>query len=211
MDGGEPWPLLIFPCNGNGLEALHCLGNKFQCVGFVDDAPEKHGSDWHGYRVFSRTALNDFQKARVLAVPGSPTSFRSRKEVVTSLGLNAERFACVIHPSAIIAPLAAIGYNVLIMAGVVMTSNCVVGNHVCVLPNTVIHHDVTIGNWSMIGSNVTVAGGTTIEDNCYIGSGSSVRNGLNLGAGSMLGLGSNLINDVSDGVTVAGNPARPVR
>ncbi len=93
-------------------------------------------------------ALNDFPEARVLAVPGSPTSFRSRKDVVTGLALNVERFARVIHPAATIAPLAVIGYNVLIMAGVVITSNCVIGNHVCVLPNTVIHHDVRIGDWS---------------------------------------------------------------
>jgi sugar O-acyltransferase (sialic acid O-acetyltransferase NeuD family) len=211
MDTGEPWPLLIFPSNGNGVEALHCLGVKFHCIGFVDDAPEKQGSDWHGYRVFGRSALNDFQNARILAVPGSPTSFRSRKEVITGLGLNSERFACVIHPAATVAPWAKIGYNVLIMAGVVITSNCVIGNHVCILPNTVIHHDVIIGDWSLIGSNVTIAGGANIEDNCYIGSGSSIRNGLNLGTGALLGLGCTLINDVPRGATVVGNPARPIQ
>jgi sugar O-acyltransferase (sialic acid O-acetyltransferase NeuD family) len=211
MVAGGTWPLLIFPCNGNGLEALHCLDDKFQCIGFVDDDPEKQQCGRYGYRVFDRVALNDFPEARILAVPGSPTSFRSRRDVVTGLALNVERFARVIHPAATIAPLAIIGYNVLIMAGVVITSNCIIGNHVCVLPNTVIHHDVRIGDWSLIGSNVTIAGGTTIGDNCYIGSGSSIRNGLRCGTGSMLGIGSNLISDVPPGETVAGNPARPIR
>jgi sugar O-acyltransferase (sialic acid O-acetyltransferase NeuD family) len=211
IDGAGPQPLLIFPCNGNGLEALHCLGSKFQCLGFIDDSPEKQGSYWHGYRVFDRTVLKTFKEARVLAVPGGPTSFRARKEIINGIRLSAERFASVIHPRATISPLATIGHNVLIMAGVVVTSNCIIGNHVCVLPNTVLHHDVVIGDWTLIGSNVIVAGGTAIQDNCFIGSGSSVKNGLVLETGTMIDLGSNLINNVPTSTTVAGNPARLIR
>ena len=33
--------LLIFPCNGNALEALDCLGSAFRCVGFVDDTYDR--------------------------------------------------------------------------------------------------------------------------------------------------------------------------
>ena len=208
---GQPRPLLIFPYNGNGLEALDCLGDAYRCVGFVDDILEKQGTCPHGYRVFDRSAFSEFPDAQILAVPGSPTSFRSRRQVVSGLGLHEERFARVIHPSARVAPFATIGYNVLIMAGVVITSCCVIGNHVCILPNTVIHHDVAIEDWSLIGSNVTVAGGATIGANCYVGSGSSIMNNLDLGAGTMLGLGSNLIRNVPPGTTVAGNPARPIR
>jgi hypothetical protein len=36
-------PLLIFPCNGNGLKALDCLGDANELIGFVDDTPEKQG------------------------------------------------------------------------------------------------------------------------------------------------------------------------
>jgi sugar O-acyltransferase (sialic acid O-acetyltransferase NeuD family) len=209
--GGEPLPLLIFPCNGNGLEALDCLGKDYRCIGFVDDTSAKQGTDAHGYPVYSRSAFKDFPDARVLAVPGSPTSFRSRRSVVDGLGVSADRFARVIHPASSVAKLATLGFNVLIMAGAVITSNCVIGNHVCVLPNTVIHHDATVGDWTLIGSNTTIAGGVTVGDNCYIGSGSSIMNGLNLGAGAMIGLGSNVIKSVPPGATVAGNPARSIR
>ena len=97
------------------------------------------------------------------------------------------------------------------MAGVVITSNAVIGDHVCVLPNTVIHHDVHIGAWSLVGSNVTIAGSTVVGENCYIGSGSSLMNGLSIGAGTLVGLGSNVIRSVPAGARIAGNPARPVR
>ncbi len=208
MSSQQPEPLLIFPFNGNGIEALDCLGDAHRFIGFIDDAPEKQGTSRYGHRVMTRAALTDSPDARLLAVPGSPTSYKGRKEVIESLGVSATRYTSLIHPFARISPFATIGYNVLIMASVIVTSNAVIGNHVCILPNTVIHHDVIIGEWTLIGSNVTIAGGTTIGDNCYIGSGSSIMNGLQVGKGALIGLGSNVIRSVRGNSKVAGNPAR---
>jgi sugar O-acyltransferase (sialic acid O-acetyltransferase NeuD family) len=207
----ESRPLLIFPFNGNGLEALDCLGSEFRLLGFVDDTPEKQGQRPYGHAVFSRVALGQWPQAQVLAVPGGPASFRSRRAVIATLGVEPGRFARVIHPMARVSPLATIGRNVLIMAGVVITSNAVIGDHVCVLPNTVIHHDAQIGAWTLVGSNVTVAGSTVIGENCYIGSGCSLMNGLTIGAGTLVGLGGNVIRNVPAGSRVAGNPARAIK
>jgi sugar O-acyltransferase (sialic acid O-acetyltransferase NeuD family) len=204
-------PLLIFPFNGNGLEAIDCLGSEFRLLGFVDDTPAKQGVNSHGHAVFSRAAFTQWPQALVLAVPGSPSSFQSRRAVIESLGVEPRRFARVIHPTARISPMASIGHNVLIMAGVVITSNAVIGDHVCVLPNTVIHHDVRIGDWCLLGSNVTVAGNTLVGENCYIGSGSAIMNGLEIGGGALVGLGSSVIRNTASGCRVAGNPARSIQ
>jgi sugar O-acyltransferase (sialic acid O-acetyltransferase NeuD family) len=201
-------PLLIFPFNGNGLEALDCLDDAFRLIGFIDDTVEKQRHTALGYPVFSRAALECWPRAMVLAVPGSASSYRSRRRLIESLALAPERFARVIHPMARVSPLAQIGHNVLVMAGVVITSNAVIGDHVCILPNTVIHHDVRIGAWSLLGSNVTVAGAAVVGENCYVGSGSSITNGVTLGDGALVGLGSNVIRSVAAGSRVAGNPAR---
>lgn len=201
-------PLMIFPHNGNGLEALTCLGTDHHLVGFIDDTANKQGKNNFGHRVMSRSAIEEYADALVLAVPGSATSYRSRAEIVTGLGVRDHRFARVVHPTASISPLATIGFNVLIMAGVVITSNAIIGNHVCVLPNTVIHHDVVVGAWTLIGSNVTLAGNTVLGDNCYIGSGSTLINGVYVGDRALIGLGSNVIRNVPPGARVAGNPAR---
>ncbi|HMO46682.1 MAG TPA: acetyltransferase [Rubrivivax sp.] len=210
VDLVETRPLLIFPFNGNGLEALDCLGGKFQLLGFVDDTPAKQSQNAYGSAVFSREALVRWPRAQVLAVPGGPASFQSRRAVIDGLGIEASRYARVIHPSARISPLATIGHNVLIMAGVVITSNAVIGDHVCVLPNTVIHHDSTVGSGCLVGSNVSVAGNTAVGENCYIATGSSIMNGLEIGAGTLVGLGSTVIRSVPAASRIAGNPARPV-
>lgn len=211
METQELIPLLIFPCNGNGIEALDCLGDSYQMLGFVDDTPGKQGRGPFGHPVFSRQVLSQYPQARVLAVPGSPTSYRRRQEVIDGLGIEAERFARVIHPMARVSPLARIGRNVLIMAGVVLTSNAIIGDHVCILPNTVVHHDVVIGNWTLIGSSVSLAGNVRLGINCYVGSGTRVINGVEIGDRALVGLGSNVIRDVPPDTTVAGNPARQLK
>ncbi len=205
-----PQPLLIFPCNGNGLEALDCLGDAYTCVGFIDDTPIKQGTVQAGVPVFSRAALDAHPDAQVLAVPGSPNSYLERSTVIASLGLKPDdpRWAQVVHPRASIGLRVTLGRNTLVMAGVVVTSNAVIGSHVCLLPNTVVHHDVRVGDYTLIGSGVVVAGHTTIGENCYIGSGSSVMNGLTLGDKTLVGLGSTVIRSCAAGTILVGNPAR---
>jgi len=202
--------LLIFPCNGNAAEALDCVTSAYRLIGFVDDTPHKLGGIVFGHPVLSRAALARWPEAQVLAVPGSPRSYLQRRALIEGLGVQQSRWATLIHPAARVSPLATIGRNVLLMAGVVVTSNAVVGDHVVVLPNTVIHHDARVGAWSLIGSNVTIAGNTTIGENCYIASGSTFMDGLTIGAGSLVGLGSTVIRSAPPGSRIAGNPARPV-
>lgn len=203
--------LLIFPCNGNGLEALDCLCRGIQAIGFIDDNVDKHGREIFGLTVFDRSAFERWPAASVLAQPGGPQSYRSRLGSIESLGVDPSRWARVISPAARVSPLASIGHNVLIMAGVVVTSNAVIGDHVCVLPNSVIHHDAVIGPGCLIGSNVTIAGGVVVEPNCYIASGTSLMNGVRIGRGALVGMGSTVIRAVAPMSTVAGNPARLLR
>jgi len=196
--------LVIFPFNGNGIEALDCINfDEYELIGFVDDNPFK---EVNGYPLFSRDILLKYEELYVLAVPGSPSTFRNRKEIISSL--NVKRFVSVIHPKSSIGRNVSIGQNCLIMAGVVLTSNVKLGNHVCVLPNSVLHHDVSIGNYTLIGCNVAVAGGTTIGDSCYIGSGTNIINGVSIGEYALIGLGSNITKLVEGGSKMVGNPAR---
>jgi sugar O-acyltransferase (sialic acid O-acetyltransferase NeuD family) len=200
--------LLIFPFNGNGLEALDCIDfDKYDFVGFVDDDRSKTSES---YMIYSRSVLKEQPTYKVLAVPGSPTSYMHRADVISSLDLDSDRFITAIHPKASLGKNVKIGYNCLIMAGVVLTSNACLQNHVCVLPNTVIHHDVVVNDYTLIGSNVVVAGGVRVGANCYLGSGTNVINGIQIGAFALLGLGSNVVKSVASNIKVAGNPAKAI-
>ena len=200
--------LFIFPFSGNGIEALNCIDNQFEILGFIDDSLEKQAENKFGYRVYNREILNKYPDAKLLAVPGSPTSFKNRTNIISKLITKKSQLTTLIDPKASISSYAKIGKNVLIMSGVVITANSIIGDHVCILPNTVIHHDSNIGDYTLIGSNVTIAGNTSIGENCYIGSGSSIINGINVGNNSLIGIGSNVIKNVNKNSKVVGNPAK---
>jgi sugar O-acyltransferase (sialic acid O-acetyltransferase NeuD family) len=199
--------LVIFPFNGNGIEALDCISfEDYELLGFIDDDPQKKSAQ---YDLHSRQILQKYKELHILAVPGNASSFRKRKEIINSLGIaSTSRFITAIHPSACIGRNVRIGVNCLIMAGVVLTSNACIYDHVCVLPNSVIHHDVVVDEFTLIGSNVVVAGGTTIGKNCYIGSGTNIINGISIGDASLIGLGSNILRSVTSYAKMVGNPAR---
>lgn len=199
--------LVIFPFNGNGIEAVDCVNTaEYELLGFVDDDLSKVSSH---YEIFRRDFIGKYQEVFVLAVPGSPESFLHRKRIISSLPIkNRERFVSIQHPAASVGKNVKVGINCLIMSGVVLTSNAQLGDHVCILPNSVIHHDSTIGDYTIIGSKVIVAGGTSVGKNCYVGSGSNIMNGLLLGDCSLIGMGSNVIRNVEENSKVAGNPAR---
>ena len=198
--------LVIFPFNGNGIEALDCINyDEYELVGFVDDDRTKQSDT---YKIYTRDILTENTDLYVLAVPGSPTSFHKRHEFITSLNIDEQRFVTIIHPLASIGRNVRVGYNCLIMAGVVLTSNAVVGNHVCILPNSVVHHDSVIGDYTLIGSNIAIAGGVTVGKSCYIGSGTNIINSISIGDKSLIGLGSNIISNVLPNAKMVGNPAR---
>lgn len=202
--------LFIFPFNGNGLEAIDCIKEQYEFMGFIDDTPEKKGLHALGFTVFGREVLQHFPKAKLIAVPGSPSSYKVRDHIIAELNTDYSRFITLIHPSACVSRYAKIGYNTLIMAGVVITANAEIGNHVCILPNTVIHHDSSVGDYALVGSNVTIAGNTRVGKYCYIGSGSQIINGIEVGENSLIGLGSNVIRTVPYGSKIAGNPAKSI-
>lgn len=199
--------LIIFPYNGNGLEAFYCIDNKFEFIGFADDEKHKQGH-YKNYHVYTRDIITKYPEALILAVPGSPDSFKSRKKIIDDLKVDLNRYVKIIHPQTSISKDAKLGFNILIMAGVVITSNAVIGNHVCILPNSVIHHDVTIGDLTLIGSNVNIASETQVGENCYIGSGSNIINKASIGKKTLIGLGTNVIKSIPSNSKAIGNPAK---
>lgn len=101
--------------------------------------------------------------------------------------------------------------------------NVCIGNHTTIGPglylphgNVVIDGIVRIGRqcviapWVTIGVNGSVAG-PTIGDNVFIGTGAKVLGGIRVGNGVRIGANAVVLDDVPDGATVVGIPARIVK
>lgn len=213
-----PDKLIIFPCGGNAreslaaIESLNSVKKRWDVIGFIDDDPAFKGRECCGVKVLGgRDVLKKHPEASVLAVPGSPSNYKKRKEIIGSLGIEGGRFATIIDAGARVAADAAIGRNSLIMSGVFISSNVRIGNNCLILPNTSIMHDAVIGDYTCVGANVTISGNAVIGELCYIGSGSRIREKVRVGSGSLVGMGANVLKDAEPGVVVVGNPARVLR
>jgi sugar O-acyltransferase (sialic acid O-acetyltransferase NeuD family) len=208
----------LFPFGGNAREALLSVFaineriKEWDILGFIDDDRSRHGKECCGIKVLGgREILKEFPDAFVLAVPGSPTSYSERKNIIGNLNLDESRFASIIHPSVVIAPDATIGCNTVIMPNVVISCGVSIGSHCVILPNTVVSHDSVMGDYCCVGSNVSVSGSVRIGSNCYIGSGTKLREDISIGEGTLVGLGSNVLSDIPAGVIAVGSPAKTIR
>lgn len=202
--------LILFPCNGNAIEALDCIDpDQFNVIGFVDDSEEKLGTVVYGLHVHPRSFIEENPAAKVLAVPGSPTSFPIRNKIIEDLNVSHDRWATIIHPKASVSNHAAVGANCLIMDGAVIKAGASISDNVVILPNSVVHHDSKIGENTMIGASVSIAGYVSVGHNCYIGSGSRIRDHITIANNCLVGMGSNVVKDIDSGTTVIGNPAKP--
>ncbi len=93
---------------------------------------------------------------------------------------------------------------------VTLTSNIRIGR--CFHANlySYVEHDCTIGDFVTLAPGAKVNGNITIGDHAYIGAGAVLRQGITIGAGAVIGMGAVVTRDVPPGVTVVGNPAKPL-
>lgn len=77
--------------------------------------------------------------------------------------------------------------------------------------NTMVHvaHNCEIGENTVITMPTQICGSVKIGKNCHIAA-TTIRNQCTVGDGVTLGLGSVVLKDVAGGLTMVGNPAKPL-
>jgi UDP-3-O-[3-hydroxymyristoyl] glucosamine N-acyltransferase len=73
-----------------------------------------------------------------------------------------------------------------------------------------IAHNCDIGPDAVVIAQAMIGGSVKIGRGAWIAPGVVVMNGIAIGAGAFCGLGSIVTKPVADGLTVMGNPARPI-
>ena len=214
----SPQPLVIVGAGGFAREtvelvhAINAASPTWDLRGVLDDSPSLAGGTVAGLPVLGPTAaVHDLGDAAVVVCIGNPSNFVARAQVVERLELPEDRWATLVHPSAVIASTATIGPGSVLHALCVTTTDVTIGSHVAVMPSVVLTHDVVVEDFATFGAGVMVAGSTRVRTGAYVGSGAILREGLTVGQWSLVGAGSTVVRDVPPGEVWIGAPARRLR
>lgn len=206
--------IIIIGCNGNcvdiaeAIERLASRGDKIKLLGFLDDADATQGASVSGHPVLGRIAnAARFPEARFVNGIGSPRSYRCKPEIVARLNVSPDRWATIIHPTAVVSRHAQIGAGTVLLANVSVGAGAKIGTHCMVLQNTVISHDSVVGDYTALATGVCVSGKCNVGDNSYIGSNVSIRDGVSIAPGTLVGMGAVVVKDLPVACVAYGNPA----
>ena len=118
--------------------------------------------------------------------------------------------ATIVHPSAQVSRYARLGAGSVVFANGVVNVDAEVGDAAIINTAATVDHDCRLGHGVHVAPGANLGGGVSIGDCSWIGIGAAVRHYQSVGAGVMVGAGAVVVNNIEDGVTVIGSPARPV-
>jgi len=118
--------------------------------------------------------------------------------------------ANAISPAATVSPSAVIGSGVAIMAGVVINAESRIDDLAIVNTGATLDHDCVVGAAAHVAPQCALAGNVKVGRQSFLGIGTTVIPGRRIGESVMIGAGGVVIDDVPDGVTAVGVPARIV-
>ncbi|MGF6148380.1 2,3,4,5-tetrahydropyridine-2,6-dicarboxylate N-acetyltransferase [Kingella potus] len=117
----------------------------------------------------------------------------------------------IVHPSAVVAPYAALGGGCAVFAQAVIQPGSRIGEGCIVNTAATVDHDCTLGAFVHISPGAHLAGGTQVGAGSWIGIGACTRQQVRIGSGATVGAGAAVVGDIADGLTVAGVPARALQ
>ena len=124
-----------------------------------------------------------------------------------------------IEPGALIRENVSIGKNAVIMMGAVVNIGAVIGEGTMIDMGAVLGGRATVGRNCHIGAGAVLAGviepasakPVVVEDDVLIGANAVVIEGVHIGQKAVVAAGAVVIEDVPDGMVVAGCPARVIK
>lgn len=208
----------IYGASGHGREtmpharAMADAGRDTEFV-FVDDGTHD-ALVVNGHRVLTYQAFLAAPAAlkRIcIAIADSET----RARLAARCEADGLTFFSVVASNAVIGDAVVLGEGHIVSPFALVTSNVTIGRHVHVNMHTYVAHDCQVGDFVTFGPAVCCNGNVTVEDHAYIGSGAMIRQGRPdaprvIGRRARIGMGAVVLSDIPAGVTVVGNPARPL-
>ncbi|KAI9025651.1 trimeric LpxA-like protein [Hyaloraphidium curvatum] len=218
-------PLVLFRCGGKQAGVtLDALGGKY-----ADSAEAGRAAAWDEGPALHRTLaaagfvhLRTADDARAFCGAGPVDAFvchgkpavrkRLACELRAELARARLRFPVAVHPTAYVAPTAALGEGTFVGYHAAVGNAAIVGRF-CMLSGPVtFSHDTLVGDYPQASGGAMCAGGASLGEGVWLGMGAVVRDGARVADWSMIGMHARVVRDIVEpGWTWVGTPARPLR
>ena len=114
----------------------------------------------------------------------------------------------VIHPSAVISPLATIGSSCQVLAGAIIGPYACIGDFSIINSGASVDHECNVGEGSHLAPMASLAGEVCLNRTVFVGLNATILPRITVGDGAVIGAGAVVTKDVPNGAVMIGNPAR---
>ena len=205
--------ILLVASTGLAREALAVLrrSGEHTVIGFLDDDATLWGRTLDGLPILGGTGqAADHPLASLLICARSGVVRAGIAARLAETGRTRDDYVSVIDPSVVVPGDCTVGPGNILLAGVVLTTNVLLGKHVVVMPHVTLAHDALVESYATLCAGVALGGHTRIGEGACLGMNASVAEGIRVGKHSVLGMGAVLTKELPPGETWVGAPARPV-
>lgn len=176
---------------------------------FIDDTQDE--GTFYGIKRIPFDSISryyDSSECEIIIAIGEPST---REKLYLKTKEVGYKMATFIDSQAIVSNTAVIGEGVIICSFVVVDSQAMIANNCLIEQGVIIGHNVNVGQSTTVSSYSIIGGYTCLGKQSFLGMKTVVKDRITLGQNIIAAMGSIIFKDVSDNMTVMGNPARVTR
>lgn len=201
MGGGGHAAVIIDTLTSAGAEVVGCVGPN----------PPTFDTNFCRY-LGDDVVLSELASDIALAIGvGALVETRLRRKLYNLAQETGRELPAIVHPRSVVSRHAVLSAGAQILAGAVVNSYARIGANVLVNSGAIIEHHSEISDHASIAPGAIICGGVRLGEGAVICAGAVVRETIRIGHAAVLGAGGVAIDDIADGVTAVGVPARPAR
>ena len=209
----------VYGASGYGREVMPLLRAQLQAqkidssrLIFIDDNPETDAINGHSIFKFDDfMQIEASERFVTLAIANSII----REKLEKRCQENNIQFLDVAASNVCVMDNVNIGEGSILSPFSSLTSNVQIGRQFHANIYSYVAHDCIIGDYVTFAPGVKLNGNIIVEDHAYIGTGAVIKQGkpgepIVIGHGAVIGMGAVVTKSIPPGVTVIGNPAKPL-